>query len=176
MTKSASDLPRQALPSNKKIRIRSCSPASQPTQRLERPVGRKARYPDPTAIILTVGHSTRTLKDFVALLLARGVEQLIDVRSIPRSRHNPQFNRDRLSRPLQKVGVVTSIWLGSSGCGMLVVTRSMLVGKMPAFAASLITCRHQNFKRRWISSSTWLKNGDRQSCEPKLCPGDATAH
>ena len=67
--------------------------------------GEKPGIPTLLAIILTVGHSTRTLKDFVALLLAHGVEQLIDVRSIPRSRHNPQFNRDRLPRPLQKVGV-----------------------------------------------------------------------
>jgi hypothetical protein len=105
MTKSASDLRRRALPSNKQTRIRSCSPASQPTHRLERPVGRRARHPDHTPIILTVGHSTRTSKDFVALLLAHGVDQLVDVRSIPRSRHNPQFNRDRLPRPLKKAGI-----------------------------------------------------------------------
>jgi uncharacterized protein (DUF488 family) len=45
------------------------------------------------------------LKEFVVLLLAHGVKQLIDVRTIPRSRHNPQFNRDRLPRPLQKAGI-----------------------------------------------------------------------
>jgi uncharacterized protein (DUF488 family) len=45
------------------------------------------------------------VKDFVALLLAHSVKQLIDVRTIPRSRHNPQFNRDRLPRPLQKAGI-----------------------------------------------------------------------
>jgi hypothetical protein len=71
---------------------------------------------------------------------------------------------------------VTDIWLGSAVCGMVVVTRSMLVGEMPAFAASLITCRHRNFKKLWISSSYWLKNGERQSCAPKLCLGDAIAH
>jgi hypothetical protein len=105
MTKSASDMRRRALPSNKQTRIRSCSPASQPKHRLERPVGRRARHPDHTPIILTVGHSTRTSKDFVALLLAHGVDQLVDVRSIPRSRHNPQFNRDRLPGPLKKAGI-----------------------------------------------------------------------
>jgi uncharacterized protein (DUF488 family) len=60
---------------------------------------------DQTTLVLTVGHSTRAVKDFVALLLAHGVKQLIDVRTIPRSRHNPQFNRDRLPRPLQKAGI-----------------------------------------------------------------------
>ncbi len=47
--------------------------------------------------IHTVGHSTRNLEDFVRLLRAYGIERLIDVRTIPRSRHNPQFNSDRLS-------------------------------------------------------------------------------
>ncbi len=57
---------------------------------------------DEIPLVLTVGHSTRTLKDFVALLLAHGVKQLVDVRTIPRSRHNPQFNQSRLPRPLRK--------------------------------------------------------------------------
>jgi hypothetical protein len=55
--------------------------------------------------VLTVGHSTRTTKEFETLLLAHGVKQLADVRTIPRSRHNPQFNSDRLPRSLQKVGI-----------------------------------------------------------------------
>ena len=60
---------------------------------------------DQGLIIFTVGHSTRALQEFVALLLAHGVNQLIDVRTIPRSRHNPQFNRDALPRPLQEAGI-----------------------------------------------------------------------
>lgn len=60
---------------------------------------------DQPPLVLTVGHSTRTLQEFVALLLAHGVKQLIDVRTIPRSRHNPQFNQGRLPRPLQKAGI-----------------------------------------------------------------------
>jgi hypothetical protein len=55
--------------------------------------------------VLTVGHSTRTTKEFETLLLAHDVKQLADVRTIPRSRHNPQFNSDRLPRSLQKVGI-----------------------------------------------------------------------
>ena len=72
---------------------------------------RTASHPGPSKldqtplVVLTVGHSTRTLKEFVALLLAHGVNQLVDVRTIPRSRHNPQFNRDALPRPLQKAGI-----------------------------------------------------------------------
>ncbi len=47
-------------------------------------------------IILTVGHSTRTLGEFIALLRAHGVTRVVDVRTVPRSRHNQQFNKDSL--------------------------------------------------------------------------------
>src|SRR5260370_19371956 len=50
--------------------------------------------------IYTVGHSTRTTRELLELLRAQGVEQVVDVRTIPRSRHNPQFNRPALSRSL----------------------------------------------------------------------------
>jgi uncharacterized protein (DUF488 family) len=50
--------------------------------------------------LYTVGHSTRTTRELLELLRAHGVEQVVDVRTIPRSRHNPQFNRPALSRSL----------------------------------------------------------------------------
>jgi uncharacterized protein (DUF488 family) len=46
--------------------------------------------------IFTIGHSTRSVDDLVELLDAFGVRQIVDVRSIPKSRHNPQFNKDEL--------------------------------------------------------------------------------
>ena len=46
--------------------------------------------------IYTVGHSTRTLDEFVEILREAGVRRLVDVRSIPRSRTNPQYNLDSL--------------------------------------------------------------------------------
>ena len=51
--------------------------------------------------VYTVGHSTRSLDDFVALLRVYGIERLVDVRTIPRSRHNPQFNYDALGPSLR---------------------------------------------------------------------------
>ncbi|MGB6432367.1 MAG: DUF488 domain-containing protein [Candidatus Acidiferrales bacterium] len=51
--------------------------------------------------ILTVGHSSRTWRDFLDLLRAHRVKRVIDVRGIPRSRHNPQFNRETLSKKLR---------------------------------------------------------------------------
>jgi uncharacterized protein (DUF488 family) len=56
-------------------------------------------------LIQTIGHSTRPLEELIALLKAHGVKQLVDVRSIPRSRHNPQFNRDTLSTKLRNTRI-----------------------------------------------------------------------
>lgn len=55
--------------------------------------------------VLTIGHSTRPLADFIALLAAHSVSWLIDVRTVPRSRHNPQFNRDTLPGALEAAGI-----------------------------------------------------------------------
>lgn len=51
-------------------------------------------------LLYTIGHSTRSLDELVELLRAHGVQRLIDVRTVPRSRHNPQFNRDTLAKSL----------------------------------------------------------------------------
>lgn len=52
--------------------------------------------------LLTIGHSTHPIGEFMAMLEAQGVDQLVDVRTIPRSRHNPQFNRDALAVSLRE--------------------------------------------------------------------------
>ncbi|HKW88794.1 MAG TPA: DUF488 domain-containing protein [Candidatus Acidoferrales bacterium] len=52
-------------------------------------------------VILTVGHSNRSIADFIPLLKAHGIARVIDVRTIPRSRHNPQFNCDALAKSLR---------------------------------------------------------------------------
>ena len=53
------------------------------------------------ATVFTIGHSTRPLAEFIEMLRSHGVERVVDVRSIPRSRHNPQFNRETLARHLR---------------------------------------------------------------------------
>jgi uncharacterized protein (DUF488 family) len=55
--------------------------------------------------LYTIGHSTRTTRELVELLRAHGVQQVVDVRIIPKSRHNPQFNRPALSRSLHAVKI-----------------------------------------------------------------------
>ena len=55
--------------------------------------------------VLTIGHSTRPIDEFVKLLAAHSVTQLVDVRTVPRSRHSPQFNADALPDSLESAGI-----------------------------------------------------------------------
>jgi len=61
--------------------------------------------PEIMSTFYTVGHSTRSLAEFVGLLEGVGVEMLADVRAIPRSRTNPQFNVDVLPGELGPRGI-----------------------------------------------------------------------
>ena len=54
----------------------------------------------PEGVIFTVGHSTLPIERFIALLQTYGTERLVDIRTIPRSRHNPQFNDAALAGSL----------------------------------------------------------------------------
>lgn len=56
-------------------------------------------------IVLSIGHSTRTLEEFIGLLQAHGATGVVDVRTVPRSRHNPQFNKASLPVSLKNVGL-----------------------------------------------------------------------
>jgi uncharacterized protein (DUF488 family) len=55
--------------------------------------------------VWTVGHSTRTLEVFVGLLQAQQIGRVVDVRTVPRSRHNPQFNKENLPESLRAAGI-----------------------------------------------------------------------
>ena len=55
--------------------------------------------------VFTIGHSTRTLSELIDLLREAQIELLVDVRSVPRSRTNPQFNIDALPEPLDAAGI-----------------------------------------------------------------------
>lgn len=59
----------------------------------------------PDGAIFTIGHSTLPIDRFTALLAAYRIERLADVRTVPRSRRNPQFNADALAASLAAVGV-----------------------------------------------------------------------
>jgi len=71
--------------------------------------------PESQPVVLTVGHSTRPLETFINLLKAHAVTRLIDVRTVPRSRHNPQFNQDTFSDALESVGIRYTHAVGLGG-------------------------------------------------------------
>jgi uncharacterized protein (DUF488 family) len=60
---------------------------------------------EPSPLVMTIGHSTHTLDEFIRLLQAHGATCVVDVRTVPRSRHNPQFNKTSLPRLLKKAGL-----------------------------------------------------------------------
>ena|SRR5579885_2498089 len=60
---------------------------------------------EPSVSVLTIGHSTRTLEEFIRLLRAHGATRVVDVQTVPRSRHNPQFNKTSLPGALKKAGL-----------------------------------------------------------------------
>ena len=68
-------------------------------------VGKRMPSTEPPPIVLTIGHSTRTLEEFIGLLQAHGATRVVDVRTVPRSRHNPQFDKAALPRALKKAGL-----------------------------------------------------------------------
>jgi uncharacterized protein (DUF488 family) len=61
--------------------------------------------PWPAGTMFTIGHSTRSVGELIALLRQARVKMLVDVRSVPRSRTNPQFNTDTLPQALAHAGV-----------------------------------------------------------------------
>jgi len=60
---------------------------------------------EPSPVVMTIGHSTHTIEEFILLLQAHGATCVVDVRTVPRSRHNPQFNKASLPRSLKKAGL-----------------------------------------------------------------------
>lgn len=65
--------------------------------------------------IFTIGHSNRPLEEFLALLRQNGVACLLDIRTVPKSRHNPQFGQDLLAPALQEAGIVYRYLRGLGG-------------------------------------------------------------
>ena len=65
--------------------------------------------------VFTIGHSTRPIAEFVALLAPNGVRRVVDVRTVPRSRTNPQYNQDALPRELAPHGIAYEHIAGLGG-------------------------------------------------------------
>ncbi len=55
--------------------------------------------------VYAIGHSTRSIGAFLSILRAHSIDVLVDIRTIPKSRHNPQFNSDSLKTSLGEAGI-----------------------------------------------------------------------
>lgn len=53
----------------------------------------------------TIGHSTRTIEEFIDLLRQHGITRVVDIRTVPKSRHNPQYWGDALEASLSEAGI-----------------------------------------------------------------------
>jgi Protein of unknown function, DUF488 len=83
------------------------------TVQTPQPPPREARWPE--GAIFTVGHSTLPIEQFIALLKTYCIERLVDIRTIPRSRHNPQFNSDALGEALHAAGMEYTVLAALGG-------------------------------------------------------------
>jgi hypothetical protein len=88
--------------------------------------------------IWTIGHSTRAIEDFLALLKAHKIESLVDVRHFPGSRRYPHFNKEVFN---------TTIWPNSAAADDRAPTRTIPHGEMRLFAAMLITWKQTHFPK-----------------------------
>src|SRR5258706_13045778 len=77
--------------------------ARRPVAMSEHSPPRAAHWPE--GAIFTLGHSTLPIERFIALLRAYGIERLVDIRTVPRSRHNPQFNDAAMASTLTTDGM-----------------------------------------------------------------------
>lgn len=65
--------------------------------------------------IFTIGHSTHPIEEFIGLLKSHDIERLVDVRTIPKSRHNPQFSQDALAASVKAQSIAYSYMKGLGG-------------------------------------------------------------
>ena len=112
--------------------------------KIDRLVHKRKPRSEPPPIVLTIGHSTRTLEEFICLLQAHGVRRVVDVRTVSRSLHNPQFNKASLRGPLNKAGLG---YVHMPGLGGLRHATRDSINMGPLSEATRITCRRRNLIR-----------------------------
>jgi uncharacterized protein (DUF488 family) len=68
-----------------------------------------------TEIVCTIGHSNRSIEEFIGLLKQNQIACVLDIRTVPKSRHNPQFGQDRLPDSLAAAGIEYRYLAGLGG-------------------------------------------------------------
>ena len=107
-------------------------------------------------MVCTIGHSNRAIEDFVALLWSNEIARVIDVRTVPRSRRNPQFNLDALPATLEDVGIAYTHLPGLGGLRRPAPDspqRRLAQSFVPG--ATRTTCSPRRSARTWRRLWTW---------------------
>lgn len=76
-----------------------------PAAKKTRPIAKPRAAKRSSLRIFTIGHSNRPIEEFLKLLEAHGLKRVVDIRTIPRSRHNPQFDAETLKESLRAAGI-----------------------------------------------------------------------
>ena len=97
--------------------------------------------------LFTIGHSTRTLEEFLTILATHQIKLLVDVRTVPRSRRVPQFNTDNLSEFLPRPTSNISTSLLSAASAKPAPTPPTPAGATKASAAMPTTCKRQILRK-----------------------------
>lgn len=125
--------------------------------------------------VFTIGHSTRSLEEFVAMLRAHGIQRIVDVRSIPR-RTIIRSSTARSSADACAIGAsTTATCIHSADCAMRARTPPTLAGITSRFAGLPTTCSLPSSIRRSLRSSYWPVRNPRPSYAPRPCPGAVIA-
>jgi hypothetical protein len=129
--------------------------------------------------IFTIGHSTRPIAEFVALLRQAAIDLLVDVRSIPRSRTNPQFNAGALQEALIDTGITYRHLPALGGLrqrtrGAMPSPKYALAGRGPSVTMP-ITRQLTRFDWDWTNYERSPVTIAAPLCVLKLCGGAATA-
>jgi uncharacterized protein (DUF488 family) len=148
---------------------------------------------DGAMTVWTIGHSTRTIEEFAALLRENGVDFVVDIRTVPRSRTNPQYNREALPASLEPLGIgyrhlaalgglrgrrkdgpsPNTAWRNDS------FRNYADYAMTPAFAAGLAELRALEAERRpamMCAEAVWWRCHRRIVADYLLAAGDAVVH
>ena len=102
--------------------------------------------------VFTIGHSTRSIEDFIEILKQYYINELVDIRTLPKSRHNPQFNGEELAHVLRNHHINYRHEKSSVVYVMHPKIQLIWLGKIFHSVAMLITCKPMNLKKAYKNS------------------------
>jgi uncharacterized protein (DUF488 family) len=122
-------------------------------------------------VIYTIGHSTRPREEFLAILKAYGIELVVDVRSIPKSRHNPQFNSEAMEISFPENGIAYEQMRKLGGLRHPKRNSRNRGWDNASFRGFADYMQTSDFERGWKILLLLHREKRRRSCAPKLSPG-----